>query len=315
MRAGLSVLAQRQQLAGLDRRADLAADRVADAAQELDVGAVEVAGALADPQHVGGAVVPAAGQRVLAGQRLLVAEDQRLVAGVDVDRRQRRVALGVDAAGPHEVQGPLDLGGQLLVAATLRAGRHELLVPRVDPGEVGEPALGEGAHEVQRRGRLVVRLHEALGVGRAGAGLEQRAVDDVAAERRQVDVALALGGAGAGLGELAGDAPDLHDRDAHRVRQHDGHLEDDAQLLPDVVGRELLERLGAVAGLQEEGVAGGDLGERGLQRAGLPGEHERGIAGDGLQRPVQLVRVRPLGLLPGRMVLPGGRRPCLAHRP
>ena len=34
-----------------------------------------VAGALADPQHVRRAVVPAAGQRVLAGERLLVAED------------------------------------------------------------------------------------------------------------------------------------------------------------------------------------------------------------------------------------------------
>ena len=184
----------------------------------------------------------------------------------------------------------------------------------MDPGEVGEAALGERPDEVQRRRRLVVRLHEALGVGRAGAGLEQRAVDDVAAERRQVDVADALGGAGAGLGELAGDAPDLHDRHAERVGQHDRHLEDDAQLLPDVVGRELLERLGAVAGLEEERVAGGDLGERGLQRPGLAGEDERGIAGDGLQRPVQLVGVRPLGLLPGRMVLPGGRRPCLAHR-
>jgi hypothetical protein len=49
------------------------------------VGAVELAGALADPEHVGRAVVPVAGERVLAGQRLLVAEDERLVAGVEVD--------------------------------------------------------------------------------------------------------------------------------------------------------------------------------------------------------------------------------------
>ena len=152
------------------------------------------------------------GQRVLAGQRLLVAEDQRLVAGVDVDLAEVRVGLGVDAAGPHEVQGAVDLGGQPLVAAALRAGGDELLVPRVDPGEVGEAALGERPDQVQRRRRLVVRLHEPLGVGHPGGGVERRAVDDVAAERRQVDVALALGGAGAGLGELAGDAADLHDR-------------------------------------------------------------------------------------------------------
>ena len=102
----------------------------------------------------------------------------------------------------------------------------------------------------------------------------------------------ALGGAGPGLGELPGDAPDLHDRHAQRVGQHDRHLQDDAQLLPDVVGRELLERLGAVAGLEQERVAGGDLGQRRLQRAGLAGEHQRGIAGDRLQRPVAARRRR-----------------------
>jgi hypothetical protein len=59
---------------------DLAAERVADPGEELDVGAVEAAGALADPQHVGRAVVPVTGERVLPGERLLVAEDERLVA-------------------------------------------------------------------------------------------------------------------------------------------------------------------------------------------------------------------------------------------
>ena len=49
------------------------------------VGAVELAGALAHPQHVGRAVVPVVGQRVAAGQRLLVVEDERLVAGPEVD--------------------------------------------------------------------------------------------------------------------------------------------------------------------------------------------------------------------------------------
>ena len=77
------------------------------------MGAVELAGALADPEHVGRAVVPVAGDRVLPGQRLLVAEDQRLVAGVEVDRVQLRLGLGGDAAGLHEAQGPVDLVGQL----------------------------------------------------------------------------------------------------------------------------------------------------------------------------------------------------------
>ena len=79
--------------------------------QELDVGAVELAGALADPEHVGRAVVPVAGERVLPGEGLLVAEDERLVAGVEVDLVQLGLGLGVDAAGLHEPQGPVDLVG------------------------------------------------------------------------------------------------------------------------------------------------------------------------------------------------------------
>ncbi len=70
---------------GARRGADLAADRVADAAEELDVRAVEIAGALADPEHVRRAVVPVARHRVAAGERFFVAEDQRFVGGVDVD--------------------------------------------------------------------------------------------------------------------------------------------------------------------------------------------------------------------------------------
>ena len=72
-------LAQLEHVLGGGGGADLAADRVADATEELDVRAVEFASALADPQHVRRAVEPAAGERVLAGERLFVAEDQRLV--------------------------------------------------------------------------------------------------------------------------------------------------------------------------------------------------------------------------------------------
>ena len=119
--------------------------------------------------------------------------------------------------------------------------------------------------------------------------------------------------AGAGLGELAGDAADLHHRHAERVGEHDRHLQDDAQLLADVDRGELLEALGAVAGLQQEGVAGGHLAERGLQRPGLAGEHQRGIGGDLLQRPIEVGLVGPLGLLLGREGLPRRRGPRFCH--
>ena len=64
-------------------------DRVGDAAGIFDMGAVELAGALADPDHVRRGRPPVLGRLVPAGQRLLVIEQQRLVAGEHLDRPWR----------------------------------------------------------------------------------------------------------------------------------------------------------------------------------------------------------------------------------
>ena len=94
--------------------------------------AVEAACALADPEHVRRAVVPTIGQRVGAGERFFVAEDQRFVARVEVDLVELGAAREIDAAGRHESQRPLDLGCDRAVALALVARRHELLVPGGD---------------------------------------------------------------------------------------------------------------------------------------------------------------------------------------
>ncbi len=182
-------LAQLEDVVGGRRRPDLAADRVVDPAEELDVRPVELAGALADPEHVRRAVVPTAGQRVLAGERFLVAEQERLVAGVDVGLVEGRGVLRVDAAGAHEPQGAIDLAGEPVVALPFEAGGDELLRPGMHPGEVGEPALGERPDQVERRCRLVVGLHQAIGVGSPGSRGGRRGVDDVPAEAGQVEIA------------------------------------------------------------------------------------------------------------------------------
>ena len=137
-------------------RAELDPERVVDAGEELDVGAVRLPRPLADPEHVRRAVVPVAGQRVLPRQPLLVVEQQALVARPDVDLVELRRVDEVDPAGPHEAERALDLDSDLLVALPLgRAGR-ERLVPHLHLGQVGEAALREGAEEIQRRRRLVV---------------------------------------------------------------------------------------------------------------------------------------------------------------
>ena len=113
-----------------------------------------------------------------------------------------------------------------------------------------------------------------------------------------------LRGGRARLGELAGDAAHLHHRNAGAVGEDHRHLQDDLELVPDAVGRELGERLGAVPGLQQKGPAAGDVGQSAGQAAGLAGEHQRGEAAEGLQDLLQGVVVGPLRLLGGRTLPP-----------
>ena len=95
---------QPEQFVRLLRRAGLQAERILDAAAVLDMGVIRLPGAVADPQHVAGGAVPVAGGGIDAGQRLLVAEQQRLVAGEEIGRAHLRMHFGIDAAGAHEVE-------------------------------------------------------------------------------------------------------------------------------------------------------------------------------------------------------------------
>ncbi len=141
--------------------------------------------------------------------------------------------------------------------------------------EVGVAAAREGAQQVERRGRLAVGVELALRVGDAGGGREVDAVDDVAAVARQLDVADALGRRGARLGELAGDAADLHHRRGGSEGGHDRHLQEHSEEIADVVGGMLGEGLGAIAALQQKGLASRHLAEQLLQLARLARKNER----------------------------------------
>ncbi len=109
------------------------------------MGAIDLASAITDPEHVGRTVVPVARQRILARQGLLVGQDERLVAGVEVDAGELVVLVEVDPAGAHEGERPVDVVGEHLVALTLGRVGDELLIPRVHARQGGEPAGGEGA--------------------------------------------------------------------------------------------------------------------------------------------------------------------------
>ena len=179
----------------------------------------------------------------------------------------------------------------------------------VDLAEVGEAALGERPQEVERGDRLLVRRHQAVRVGYPGRLLGEVVVDHVAAEGVQDLLADHLGGGAAGLGELPGDPTQLDHRHPGAVGQDHGHLQDDLELVPDGIGAELGERLGAVPGLQDEGPALGGLAEGPGQVAGLAGEDQgrepEQLGVDALE----LVLVGPHRLLGGRSGPPRIGRP------
>ena len=85
--------------------------------QILDMGMIELAGAVADPDHVAGGAVPVAAGRIHARHRLLEAEQQRLVAGVEIGRAQLRMALEIEPAGLHEAERLGDAVGELARSA------------------------------------------------------------------------------------------------------------------------------------------------------------------------------------------------------
>ncbi len=95
---------QPQQVVGFQRRTAFEPDRILDAARPFDMGVIVLAGAVADPDHVARGGVPVAGRGIGAGEGLLVAEQQRFVAGVKVGGAERRVDRESQAAGAHEIE-------------------------------------------------------------------------------------------------------------------------------------------------------------------------------------------------------------------
>ena len=149
------------------------------------MGAVEPAGALSHPDQVGGGVVPVPSQRVPPGHGLLEAEDESFVARPEVHLLHGRLVAQVESAGPHEAQGPVDLGRQHLVVLAARAGGDELLVPDMHLRQVGEASLRERPQQVERRRRLVVGGEHPGRIGRSAGLARGVVVDDVAAEAGQ----------------------------------------------------------------------------------------------------------------------------------
>ena len=166
--SGLSTIDEAQRLVGGGARPELDAHRVRDAAEELDVRAVELARALADPGEVRRQVVVAVAARDAPRLRRLVVEVEPLVAREELDARE--LVDGALAERLHEAQRVRELARRALVllAQRLRGGgaAEERELPVLGVVHVGEAAGRERADEVERHRRVAVGDEHVVGVGR-----------------------------------------------------------------------------------------------------------------------------------------------------
>ncbi len=123
--------------------------------------------AVADPDHVAGGAVPVAGGGVLARHRLLEAKQQRFMAGIDVGAAQLRMVLEIEPAGLHEGERFGDAVRHLPVAVHRFRIFYKTEHPLMHASATRVAAVREGTQQVQRCGRLVIRLDQALRIGRA----------------------------------------------------------------------------------------------------------------------------------------------------
>ena len=269
---------------------------------------VQLTRPLAHPEHVRRAVVPLPGDAVLPSERLLIRQQQTLVRGEEVGLREGG-GPGVHADGLHEAETLVHLRAHLPVATPRGGLLDEVQVPGMQAGDVGVASDGKGSEDVQRLAALVVGVHHPLGVVYARLGGELLSVDDVPSVGRQRHSVDDLVGLRAGLGELTRHASDLHHRHGASIGQDEGHLEDDAEGVSDVVDRELLEGLGAVPAHHHEGLSEGGAGQLLLQRPHLTSENQRRASLQSPDHIVDLVLVGVVGGLLDGVVSPGGGRP------
>ena len=220
---------------------------------ELDVGAVELSGAHADPRQVGRQVVEAGPARHRPGLGAVVVERQALVAGEEVDALEHgRVDAG---DGRYEGDRLADLLDDAVVLADVAGAIGEREVPVLGVVQVGEAAVDQGADEVEGEPGALVAAQQQLWIGLPVAGRERHPVDQVSPVRRQRELALPLLGGRARLGVLPGEAPDPDDALLAAVHQHQAHLQDDLETVGNQRRAAVIEAFGAIAALQQEGIA------------------------------------------------------------
>ena len=163
-------------------------------------------GAIADPDHVTRGRVPVAGRRIDPRQGLFVAEQQRLVAGVEIGGAQFGMAFEIEAAGTHEIQRVRDAVCQFLVTPRLQGILNEAKHPLMHAAEIGKAAGGKRAQQIEAWLPTGDMPSTDAADGETRLRREGDVVDDVATVAWQFDAVDRLDRRGAWLGELPGNA-------------------------------------------------------------------------------------------------------------
>src|SRR5262249_4754671 len=111
------------------------------------------------------------------------------------------------------------------------------------------------ADEVQRRRRMQIARDEEVRVRRARRAVERRSVDEITEVAGKLDAIARFRRLRARLRILTCEPPNTDDRALHAPDEHDRHLDEDLQLGRDLFPLAVVQRLGAVAALEEETLA------------------------------------------------------------
>mmetsp|Transcript_3967 Transcript_3967/g.8138 ORF Transcript_3967/g.8138 Transcript_3967/m.8138 type:complete len:274 (+) Transcript_3967:462-1283(+) len=158
---GVELLDDVQNDLRLRRGPHLNPHRVLHPPEELHVGPVQLPRPVPDPQKMGARGV--VGPVLLPRQRRLEGEAQPLVGGEKID------ALGGgaegDGAGPHELQGGLQLVDDPRVLLLPLLVLHVVQLPESGLVQAGEPPGHQAPHVVQGGSRVEIGLGQTVSVG------------------------------------------------------------------------------------------------------------------------------------------------------
>ena len=302
---------KRNQLIRIDRLGDLHPDRIHDAAEILDMRAIENSRTFSNPGHVGRQVVPSIPARDLAGLRRLVFKMESLVTAVEINPADLAVARAHDALDKsyritQGVHHPLVFLEQVLIA-------NKIEPPVLGVVEIRKAAGGKRPYEIHRHRRALVSPEHSLRIGNPVALGKVQMIDHVSTIGRQGLIAPGLKVARARLGVLSGEASHTDDFFLAAKKQHEAHLEKDLEFVGDIVRLALIKIFSAVASLQHEGLPAARLGRVILQPLYLPTGNQR-------RQPSQLphdlsqgFRIRVVRHLNDRFFPPGIRGPGFIH--